>query len=79
MRYLFGLMCVLALGVMGCSETAIGPCIGVDDRTACTVDGSCQIAYECSSAEDGALCLLTESPTAPAYGFCVDGSCEPPQ
>jgi hypothetical protein len=153
MRWLVGLMCVLALGIMGCSETAAGPCIGLDDRTACTVDGSpglcfdggcrlfdcsglangtvctdlvpgamntfffgycedghcrrfvrdctgvqdgtpcppgtadvgicvdglCQIAYDCTSAEDGALCTLTESPTARGYGFCVDGSCEPPQ
>lgn len=155
-RYLFGFLCICGIGLVpliGCSETATGPCIGVDDRTACTVDGSpglcldggcrlfdcsrladgtvcasevpgmqgafffgwcddgrcrrfvldctgfqdgtvcspgiaavgvcvdgsCQIAYDCSSAEDGALCLLTELPTAPAYGFCVDGSCEPPQ
>ena len=71
MRYRFGFMCVLALSVMGCSETTgVDLCEGVtcvDDGNECTedvcnpADGTCGLAVE-----NGATCNS---------GACLDGRC----
>ena len=73
MRYPFGLLCVLALGVMplvGCSETSADICEGVecaDDGNECTedvcnpADGTCGV-----SVANGAIC---------SGGACLDEVC----
>jgi hypothetical protein len=74
MRYLFGFMCVMALGVMGCSETQAG-CWSDDDcgdENECTED-VCDIASgTCSnlSVADGMVCNFDGT-----SGVCVSGTC----
>ena len=83
MQYFIGLVCVLALGVVGCSETS-GPCTGVDDRTACTVDdspglcldGGCRL-FDCSRVVDGTV-GASEAPGKQGaffFGWCEDDRC----
>ena len=79
MRYVFGFLCVCALGVMplvGCSETTGAMlCEGVtceDDGNECTGDGVCDPADgECDYAPvvDGTAC-------GDDAGSCQDGTCE---
>ena len=73
MRYLFGFLCVCALGmvpVVGCSETSPNLCEGVeceDDGNECTedvcnpADGTCGV-----SVANGAIC---------SGGACLDEVC----
>ena len=74
MRCFFGLMCVLALGVMGCSgTTGVMLCEGVecDDGNVCTSDGVCDPADgQCDYApvENG-------TPCGDDAGSCQQGSC----
>jgi len=65
MRYLFGFMCVLALGVMGCSETA-----GTGGSGGAGGDGGTGGMPECQDPED---CDDREECTTDA---CVSGICE---
>lgn len=74
MRYLFGFLCVLALGVMGCGETAGGGDTRVDDERIewiATLDHRVGV----SSSENSEIDYLTESDIdeyKPAYS--PDGS-----
>jgi len=81
MRYLFGFLCVCAIGLMstvGCGpETGVMLCQGVmcdDDGNECTddvcnpADGTCGVPVE-----DGTVC----SELTPKRGECLDGVCAP--
>jgi len=85
MRYLFGFLCVCALGVVplvGCSETAGeggsggtggAPCVGdtdCDDGSECTEDA-------CDSATGACEYMTLEGPCTvdDVAGFCEDGVC----
>jgi hypothetical protein len=81
MRCFFGLMCMLALGAMGCSETTgVMLCEGVtceDDGNECTGDGGCDPADgECDYAPvvDGTEC--GDESNECAVGQCASGACE---
>ena len=77
MRYLFTFMCVLALGLMGCSETTgtggsggSDLCEGVmceDDSNECTEN-------VCNPA-DGTCGVAVENGTACSSGACLDATC----
>ena len=73
MRYFFGFICALALGVVGCSETSGAQlCEGVTcEDTECKTDGVCD-------ASDG-MCdyALAEDGTACSEGECLGGVCAP--
>jgi hypothetical protein len=73
MRYLFGFLCVLALGVMplvGCGETSPNMCEGVscDDDKECTSD-------VCDPASGACDFTPVEDGTACTDGACLDGAC----
>ena len=78
MRYLFGFLCVCALGVMGCSETAGAGGSGGDggdggsgwSETSCRGLGGTDITPRCESVED---CAGGPECTTAA---CSDGVCE---
>jgi len=71
MRYLFGFMCVMALGVMGCHEADITHCKSdsdcPDDGNECTF-GRCQLVGFCGyfDVADGKTC---------SDGVCLSGEC----
>jgi hypothetical protein len=71
MRYGFGFMCVLALGVMGCSETSGADlCKGVT----CEDDGNECIEDVCNPA-NGKCGVPVENGSPCSGGACLDGSC----
>jgi hypothetical protein len=81
MRYLFGFMCVLALGVMGCGETTGTGGSGGDGGSAGIggVGGSAGeggqggnggVVADCTGVED-----FTECMPGDVGGFCVFGEC----
>ena len=85
MRYLFGFMCVLALGVMpavGCETSggdAVSSCVDVQNFTPCKVEDITGLCYEtdclptdCSNLDDGAGCVPEPDRCC---GICEDGSC----
>ena len=84
MRYVFGFLCICALGVIpsvGCSEsTGVLLCEGVtceDDENECTGDGVCDPADgECDYAPvvDGTGC--GDESNECAVGRCASGACE---
>jgi hypothetical protein len=71
MRCLFGFICVLALGTMGCGKTS-GLCEGIecDDANECTSDECDPADGSCTNTpiDDGAFCDA---------GYCQSGQCEP--
>jgi hypothetical protein len=80
MRYLAGLVFVLALGVMGCSgTTGLMLCEDVtceDDGNECTGDGVCDPAdgtCDYPPVEDGTVC---DESNECAVGQCASGACE---
>jgi hypothetical protein len=73
MRYLFGFLCVCALGLMplvGCSETSPSLCEGVvcDDENECTNDACDPATGTCDNTPVG-------DGTACGSGACLDGVC----
>ena len=84
MRCFFALMCVLALGVMGCSgTTGVMLCEGVtceDDGNECTGDGVCNPADgECDYApvEGETFCGSGDDPQGACFqGVCLETDCE---
>lgn len=85
MRYLFGFMCVVALGVIplvGCSETGggvVSSCVDVENFTPCKVGDTTGLCYEtdclptdCSNLDDGAGCVPEPDRCC---GVCEDGNC----
>lgn len=77
MRYLFGLMCVLALGV-GCETTGGGGNGGVggDGGTGGAAGSGGNGVTDCTGVEDGTECLIS-NPIFPLPGLCLSGSCVP--
>jgi hypothetical protein len=78
MRYLFGFICVLALGVMGCSETSGD---GGDGGSAGMGGGGAggeggmggQLVLDCRGLEDGTSCTVP----GVGEGLCLAGVCKP--
>jgi hypothetical protein len=80
MRYLFGFLCVCALGVVqvtGCGWGDPDPCVGFvcpPGENECTIAfcfaGTCN---NFDPVEDGTPCLLDR--TSPGEGMCESGAC----
>jgi hypothetical protein len=68
MRILFTFMCVLALGVMGCGETA-GTGVGAGGTAG--DGGSGGVVTDCTGVEDWTVC----EPEMGPLGGCIDGVC----
>lgn len=62
MKYLFGIMCVLVLGVMACSETSCPECGGDGEPVA-----------DCTLVDEEVECILDGG----GVGVCIDDSCVP--
>jgi hypothetical protein len=87
MRYLFGFMCVLALGVMGCGETSGAGGSGGDGGTGGTggsdlclfvtcTDNDCRSDGVCDASDGMCDYTLMADGTACAGGMCQAGVCE---
>ena len=78
MRYLLSLVCVLALGLMGCSETTgTGGSGGDGGNGGVGGDGGTGgLPTDCEGLEYLAECWYV-SPSFSTLGACVDGTCEP--
>ncbi|MBW2545968.1 MAG: exo-alpha-sialidase [Deltaproteobacteria bacterium] len=64
MRYLVGFMCVLALGVMGCSDGGAGPATEFEAGDAVTVSNTSPFA-ECTADSDPELPFYADSEVEP--------------
>mgnify|MGYP001818175950 CR=1 FL=1 len=71
MRYLFGFMCVLAMAVMGCSETTCPECGGEGGNGGDGGNGGAGgTVTDCTSAEGEEDCIVDGN-----AGVCIDDSC----
>jgi hypothetical protein len=72
MRYLFGFMCVLALGVIGCGETTGTGGTAGDGGGAGEGGHGGGVVSDCAGVED-----LTECKVGENEGMCIEGGCVP--
>ncbi len=74
MRYLLGLMCVLALAVMGCSENNGNGESDLCEGVMCERDGN-ECTEDVCNPGDGTCGLPVENGNACSDGACLDGTC----